>query len=134
MPKRATITTSSCSSPNGLGTVDPFTERLDELGWVRRLYAVAVNSAAGKGIEMPEFDEFWERGYIRFPEQAAPFISFADFRRDPEQARLRIPSGRIELFSETVAGFGYEECPGHAVWREPVNGSAALWPDASRCT
>jgi biotin/methionine sulfoxide reductase len=102
-----------------LGIVAPFTEGLDELGWLRRMYADTAGNAATKGIEMPEFDEFWDQGYFRFPEQASPFISFSDFRRDPQKAPLKTPSGRIELFSSKVAGFGYEECPGHAVWREP---------------
>ena len=27
--------------------------------------------------------------------------------------------GKIELYSEVVAGFGYEDCPGHATWNVP---------------
>jgi biotin/methionine sulfoxide reductase len=102
-----------------LGIAGAFTEGLDEFGWLRRMYGDTVRSAAGKSIRMPDFDEFWSAGYFRFPEQDSPFISFADFRRDPEQAPLKTPSGRIELFSDKVASFGYQECPGHAVWREP---------------
>ena len=30
------------------------------------------------------------------------------------------PSGRIEIFSETIAGFGYDDCPGHPAWIEPA--------------
>ena len=29
-------------------------------------------------------------------------------------------SGRIEIFSPTVAGFGYDDCPGHPTWLEPA--------------
>lgn len=32
---------------------------------------------------------------------------------------LATPSGRIELFSPTVAGYGYPDCPGHPAWLEP---------------
>jgi biotin/methionine sulfoxide reductase len=102
-----------------LGMVDPFTERLDEFGWLRRMYEETIMSAASKEIQLPEFDEFWDLGYFRFPERTSSFISFADFRRDPDRAPLKTPSGRIELFSDKVASFGYDECPGHAVWREP---------------
>jgi biotin/methionine sulfoxide reductase len=42
-----------------------------------------------------------------------------DFRRDPERHRLRTPSGRIEIFSERIAAFGLDDCPGYPVWREP---------------
>ena len=44
---------------------------------------------------------------------------FAAFREDPEGHPLRTPSGRIELYSETVASFGYDDAPGHAAWLEP---------------
>ena len=43
----------------------------------------------------------------------------ADYRRDPDKEPLKTPSGRIEIFSERIASFGYDDCPGHPVWREP---------------
>jgi biotin/methionine sulfoxide reductase len=46
-------------------------------------------------------------------------VLFADFRADPDAHPLATPSGRIELYSETVAGFGYDDAPGHAAWLEP---------------
>jgi biotin/methionine sulfoxide reductase len=44
---------------------------------------------------------------------------FDRFRADPDGRPLATPSGRIELFSETIDGFGYDDCPGHPVWLEP---------------
>ncbi|MEM7238923.1 MAG: molybdopterin dinucleotide binding domain-containing protein, partial [Pseudomonadota bacterium] len=41
------------------------------------------------------------------------------------------PSGRIELFSETVAGFLLDECPGHATWnlpRDVASGASEAYP------
>jgi biotin/methionine sulfoxide reductase len=35
------------------------------------------------------------------------------------QHALKTPSGRIELASDVVAGFGYDDCPGHPAWFEP---------------
>ena len=32
---------------------------------------------------------------------------------------LKTPSGKIEIFSETIASFGYDDCPGHPAWLEP---------------
>ena len=32
---------------------------------------------------------------------------------------LQTPSGRIEIFSETIDGFGYDDCPGHPSWQTP---------------
>ena len=42
------------------------------------------------------------------------------FREDPEKNSLQTPSGKIEIFSSTVANFCYEDCPGHPTWMEPV--------------
>jgi biotin/methionine sulfoxide reductase len=44
---------------------------------------------------------------------------YGEFRADPEAHPLKTPSGRIEIFSERIAGFGYDDCPGHPVWRAP---------------
>jgi biotin/methionine sulfoxide reductase len=42
------------------------------------------------------------------------------FREDPKKNPLQTPSGKIEIFSSTVANFRYEDCPGHPTWIEPV--------------
>ena len=42
-----------------------------------------------------------------------------DFRENPIKNALTTPSGKIEIFSKTVANFNYEDCPGHPVWIEP---------------
>jgi biotin/methionine sulfoxide reductase len=102
-----------------LGIKEAFTEGLDEFGWLRRMYDVTRKSAGDKGVQMPDFDAFWEAGYFQYSEREGPYISFADFRSDPVASPLKTPSGRIELFSERVASFGYDECPGHAAWVEP---------------
>src|ERR1700681_1642236 len=44
----------------------------------------------------------------------------ADFRIDPASHALATPSGRIEIFSEKIAGFGYDDCLGHPAWLEPA--------------
>ena len=41
------------------------------------------------------------------------------FRRDPEAAPLPTPSGKIEIASAKIAGFGYPDCPGHPTWLPP---------------
>jgi biotin/methionine sulfoxide reductase len=46
-------------------------------------------------------------------------VMLSDFRADPEGAALGTPSGRIELFSETIEGFDLEDCPPHPTWLEP---------------
>ena len=41
------------------------------------------------------------------------------FRNDPENYPLKTPSGKIEIFSRTIAEFKYDDCPGHPIWLEP---------------
>ena len=45
----------------------------------------------------------------------------AAFSRDPDAHPLPTPSGRIEIASATIAGFGHADCPGHPVWLAPVD-------------
>ena len=101
----------------GLGTA--FSGGLDEMGWLRRLYQDFRSDAARQNIALPDFDSFWNEGYIELPVPDDDYVALGEFRRDPELHRLATPSGRIELFSEAIAGFGYEDCPGHPAWLPP---------------
>ena len=102
-----------------LGLREAFTEGLDEQGWLRRLYGESAMRATTAGVDLPSFDTFWQAGILDFTEQRRPTIMLEDFRRDPARHKLATPSGRIEIFSERIAGFGLPDCPGYPVWREP---------------
>ena len=108
-----------CGLAERLGTLDAFTEGRDEMGWLRHMYETAETKAAAQGIDLPSFDEFWRLGEVEIPAPTKPFTLFEGFRRDPEGEPLKTPSGKFEIFSETIAGFGYDDCPGHPVWFEP---------------
>jgi biotin/methionine sulfoxide reductase len=103
-----------------LDVADAFTGGLTEMGWVRHLYALARQRAASFDLDLPDFAAFWERGHIRLPPPRADNTLLAAFRADPDAAALGTPSGKIEIYSERIAGFGYADCPGHAVWLEPA--------------
>ena len=103
-----------------LGFADAFTEGRSEMEWLRHLYDLYRQRVAGDGMEMPGFDAFWEAGHFEIPPPVSPPVPFADFRADPAGAPLNTPSGRIEIYSETIAGFGYDDAPGHPTWAEPV--------------
>ena len=66
------------------------------------------------GVELP------------FPQEN--LTMFEKFRSDPDRFPLRTPSGRIELASEVIAGFGYDDCPGHPSWFEPDEPAAGASP------
>jgi biotin/methionine sulfoxide reductase len=102
-----------------LGCEELFTEGRDELAWIRHLYAVAAKKSAEGGYAWPEFGEFWERGLIEFPEPERDHVLFEAFRQDPVKFPLGTPSGRIEIFSQTIASMGYDDVPPHPAWLPP---------------
>lgn len=104
-----------------LNVSDSFTEGRNEHEWLEHLYDRFRQQIADSGLTLPGFDEFWEAGYIELPIEGPEHASipFAEFRDDPRGHPLGTPSGRIEIFSEAIAAFGYEDCPGHPTWMEP---------------
>ena len=104
-----------------LGAAETFTEGRDAMGWLRHLYEgwrERVTATLGDGV-VPPFEEFWSGGPLRLPVVDGDQVLLGDFRADPDGHPLTTPSGRIEIFSTDIAGFGYDDCPGHPVWREP---------------
>ncbi|PJJ57671.1 biotin/methionine sulfoxide reductase [Mumia flava] len=101
-----------------LGCRDAFTEGRDADGWLRHLWATTRAEGRAAGVELPDFATLWARGRVELPTEPS-LVLLADFRADPEAHRLGTPSGRIELFSETLDGFGYDDCPAHPTWLEP---------------
>jgi biotin/methionine sulfoxide reductase len=103
-----------------LGAEQGYTEGLDEMGWLARLYGECRERAESAGVALPAFEDFWQQGIVDVGAHAAPVVLLEAFRADPERHRLRTPSGRIEIGSATIAGFAIPDFPGHAVWREPA--------------
>jgi biotin/methionine sulfoxide reductase len=103
-----------------VGLADRFTEGRDEMAWLRHLYDVFRQQAARERIELPDFDAFWESGELELPVPDHGRVIFGDFRAAPGDNPLPTPSGRIEIFSDTIDGFGYDDCAGHPRWFEPA--------------
>lgn len=106
----------------GADEVLAFTEGKNKEAWIQSFYQQSKEKAAKSGVPMPSFEEFWEKGYVKFetPESAKNFIKYKDFRDNPITHRLGTPSGKIEIFSRKIAGYGYKECKGHPSWMEPM--------------
>ena len=101
-----------------LGFGEVFSEGRTANEWVEHLYE---EFRTGNN-QAPTLDEFRDMGTIRhdMPDMGATEQVFlADFRADPDKHPLGTPSGRIELYSETIAGYGYDDCPAHPTWLEP---------------
>jgi biotin/methionine sulfoxide reductase len=101
------------------GAREQFAENLGEMDWLRRIYDENRVRVTQFGIDLPDFDSFWQAGLIDLAMHDAPHDMHAAFRADPDAHRLNTPSGRIEIFSERIAGFALDDCAGHAAWREP---------------
>ncbi|WP_330182704.1 molybdopterin-dependent oxidoreductase [Nocardia sp. NBC_01503] len=100
-----------------LGIGKEFTQGRTSQEWLRHLY----DEWRGDTAELPDFDTFWAGDGIELPTVGeSEQVMFADFRADPQGHPLTTPTGRIEIFSETIDGFGYPDCPGHPVWLEPA--------------
>ena len=108
-----------------------FTEGRDEAAWLRHLYRSFRDRAQSNAV--PEFEAFWERGWVEIPARTDEYVLFDEFRADPERHKLHTPSGRIELYSEQIAGFGYDDCPPHPAWIEPAEWLGAKEAAAFRC-
>ena len=97
-----------------------------EMDWIKEFYegaASAVNANTALGIQMPSFEQWWEKNepteFYETPESAA-YVTFEDFRNDPVLEALGTPSGLIEIYSDTIAAMNYKDCGAHPMWFEPV--------------
>ena len=97
-----------------------------EMDWIKEFYegaASAVNANTALGVQMPSFEQWWEKNepteFYETPESAA-YVSFEDFRNDPVLQALGTPSGLIEIYSDTIAAMNYKDCGAHPMWFEPV--------------
>ena len=104
-----------------LGAGETYTEGRSAEEWIPQLYEQFRSGAAAQGIEVPDFDELKRLNWVRLPIEAEGPNGklFAPFREDPVGFPLGTPSGKIEIFSEKIDGFGYDDCPGHPVWLPP---------------
>lgn len=107
-----------------LGCQEAFTEGLDEMGWIRRLYGDAQKMGERIGVKLPNFEDFWKKGYVLFDvrEKDRKFVAFEDFRKDPKAHSLDTESGLIQLYSPQIAGYKYADCLGHPSYFVPSEG------------
>lgn len=97
-----------------LGLWSQFTDGEEYMTHIRRAYE---RSSAAKHTS---FEDFWEQGYARMevPPEAHKWTRHGDFYQDPEANPLHTKSGKIEMFSQTVADMNIADAPGMPVWME----------------
>lgn len=115
-----------------LGCEQTYTEGRDATQWIRFLYDDCAVRAKAAGVQLPAFKAFWDEGLVDLERPGQYNIMLEEFRHDPQAHRLNTPSGKIEIYSERIAGFGYDDCPGHPMWLEPLewlgSQTAERWP------
>jgi biotin/methionine sulfoxide reductase len=111
-----------------LGVDGRFTEGRTAGEWLEHIYSRFRSHHS----DYPAFDELREAGHFQIPEEWIPPLAsqIVAFRNNPRGSPLKTPSGRIELFSETIEGFGYDDCPPHPSWLEPAEwlGNTGRYP------
>ncbi|QBD75383.1 Asp-tRNA(Asn)/Glu-tRNA(Gln) amidotransferase GatCAB subunit C [Ktedonosporobacter rubrisoli] len=121
-----------CQARNDFDIFSELAERLgfgfayhqnrSEMQWLRYMYEEARQIAGERGFAPPPFAEFWSSGAYEFPllDSAAQPTLLGDFRADPLIHPLHTSSGRIELVSEKIRSFDYDDCQPHPCWIEPA--------------
>ncbi|MGI9350579.1 MAG: molybdopterin guanine dinucleotide-containing S/N-oxide reductase [Rhizobiaceae bacterium] len=112
-----------------------FSEGRDPDDWIEWIYKKTTASDGKTGdlasnqtpknntdipsVKKPDWTDFCNAGWHKFETPENPRVMLQAFVADPVSNPLATPSGKIEIYSDTVAGFAYEDCPGHPVWFEP---------------
>ncbi len=118
-----------CGIAAQMGVEHTFTEGRSVEDWLRWIYDISRQQAARADVELPDWDKLHRDGFVKIPTPGKPTVMLADFRTDPEAHPLATPSGKIEIFSDTIASFNYDDCPGHPVWLEPLEWLGQAAPD-----
>lgn len=101
-----------------LGFAETFTEGRSPREWVQHMWATTVENAREHGIELPGFQAFWAGGPYSLDPQEVPAVAFdlERYRADPSANPLPTPSGKIEIYSETVQAYGLSDTKAHPEW------------------
>lgn len=128
-----------------MGLEEQFSEGKTAQDWIREIYGktafsegkvgdlasteVATQQAEHPGLDLPDWDSFCEKGWFKVEPPARPRIMLEAFVQDPLANPLATPSGKIEIFSQTVDAFNYKTCPGHPTWFAPYEWLGNAQPD-----
>ena len=78
-----------------------------------------ANKVRASSSKCPTLTSFGRLAISNSPSPKRAFVQFGDFYLDPASNPLKTPSGKVEIFSDTIASYNYADCPGHATWLSP---------------
>ncbi|TKX30114.1 trimethylamine-N-oxide reductase TorA [Campylobacter sp. MIT 12-5580] len=97
------------------------------MDFIKEYYESALRQTRAFGeafaTPMPSFEEFWAKNEpITFEPsmESMEWVRFADFIEDPILNALGTESGLIEIYSESIAKYKYNDCKAHPTWFEPI--------------
>ena len=96
-----------------------FSRRLSAEDWQEEMWAEICERAGARGFNLPPWQDFLQGDILHLDDPAPDGVYLSAFRADPEAHPLATPSGKIELASDVIASFGYDDCPGHPTWLPP---------------
>ncbi|MBP2169494.1 biotin/methionine sulfoxide reductase [Erwinia toletana] len=111
-----------------LGREAEFTEGRTARQWLIYHYQQLQQRLAAQAVVIPDFAQFWQQGVLALPQIKDGGRMLKAFRADPQQYPLPTPSGKIEIFSATIAAFADADCPGHGQWLTPLEQPDAQHP------
>lgn len=119
-----------CAIAERLGCAETFSEGRSARDWLEWMWEELRKQSNSNDKHLPDFQTFLAGDAIHLDDPRPDAVFLAEFRADPQANPLPTPSGKIELFSQTIESFGYRDCPGHAVWLAPKEwlGAASDYP------
>lgn len=69
--------------------------------------------------DLPDWHTFLAGDVIELDDPDPDGVFLSAFIARPDAYALSTPSGKLEIASSVIEGFGYDDCPGHAVWIPP---------------
>ncbi|MEP3297912.1 MAG: molybdopterin-dependent oxidoreductase [Pseudoruegeria sp.] len=120
-----------CDLAARMGTHEAFSEGKTSDQWLCDLWEVTRARAAEIDIDLPDWDRFISGDIVDVPDPSPAQVFLAEYRADPISHALPTPSGKIELFSQTIHGFDLPDCKGHAKWfpqRDVASGFSVDYP------
>lgn len=97
------------------------------MDFIKEFYNSALNQTKGFGeaflTPMPSFEEFWAKNEpLAFEPtmESLTWIRFKDFIDDPILNALGTESGLIEIYSNAIEKYNYDDCKAHPMWFEPI--------------
>ena len=108
-----------------LGTA--FSDGKSARAWQEDMWRRLADTARSLGHALPDFETFLAGDVISFEDPSPDAVFLSGFRADPVANSLPTPSGKIELYSETIAGSGMPIAPARRRGSRRGNGWVRNW-------